>query len=680
LLFFFIAIMKSRKGRSGRGVDVADDDISSSPSGEDEEEDWESDEDFDEEPVASKKPRSRSKTASASSPTGKKDTLQKGGRRGAKASEEDDDDDEACPPGGRSRRANSGRINYREKFLSSDEEDFSELEDPDGGAGESPLRPQDVERGSDLVAEGRSPRRDRASRPSGSEYKVGTQLYKWFDAAPDSEWEARYYWGQVYGSYRNSNKMFVYQIVYEDGDQEDLEAHKMHKWVDEAQCAKPSPKSAADLARRVKLLRAPQKGVLAESNNRVENRQPNPATGKRKGATASTLEDSDAEEDGTAFASKKDAAAGKRKAEAAATLEDYDSEEADTSLASKQANGERGGLSAGRSPVAGKGTPSSTASQSPASKRQRHMKQLTLENCGVTSPARTRSPSPKKQPSPNVKKQLTLDSYFGAKPAGALPKTTRSTKTSAPARRSIKSKVPSREKAQAEDEEEEEIAVITEPQGMFDDMLDRFVRGVAGPEKHNGNLNTYLLPLLRKLSDRPLRVATMCSGTESPILALDMIQSALNRMFDTDPHLKKAREEHGISTILPVQHVFSCEIEPFKQAYIERNFHPPVLFRDVRELKDEQAHTAYGTMVDVPAEGAVDVLIAGTSCVDFSNLNSKKARRSRIINCWSARCSASSHAFPCSVFIRKPLMTAVKAAKHSMGCLRGFARQRHPSL
>jgi hypothetical protein len=35
---------------------------------------------------------------------------------------------------------------------------------------------------------------------------------------------------------------------------------------------------------------------------------------------------------------------------------------------------------------------------------------------------------------------------------------------------------------------------------------------------------------------------------------------------------------------LNVEHVFSCEIEPFKQAYIERNFHPLILFRDVCEL------------------------------------------------------------------------------------------------
>jgi hypothetical protein len=61
----------------------------------------------------------------------------------------------------------------------------------------------------------------------------------------------------------------------------------------------------------------------------------------------------------------------------------------------------------------------------------------------------------------------------------------------------------------------------------------------------------------QKLAGRPLRVATMCSGTESPLLALNLISRAI--------------EEHFGKT-LSVHHVFSCEIEPFKQAYIERNF------------------------------------------------------------------------------------------------------------
>lgn len=71
------------------------------------------------------------------------------------------------------------------------------------------------------------------------------------------------------------------------------------------------------------------------------------------------------------------------------------------------------------------------------------------------------------------------------------------------------------------------------------------------------------------LQSRSLRIATMCSGTESPLLALEMIRRSIE-------------VQYGVN--LGVEHVFSCEIEPFKQAYIERNFRPPILFRDVCEL------------------------------------------------------------------------------------------------
>lgn len=80
------------------------------------------------------------------------------------------------------------------------------------------------------------------------------------------------------------------------------------------------------------------------------------------------------------------------------------------------------------------------------------------------------------------------------------------------------------------------------------------------------------------------------SGTESPLLALGLISSSLESLMGSK---------------LGVAHIFSCEIEPFKQvcpdasinpfvdpslitrlcqAYIERNFAPPLLFRDVTEL------------------------------------------------------------------------------------------------
>ena len=106
---------------------------------------------------------------------------------------------------------------------------------------------------------------------------------------------------------------------------------------------------------------------------------------------------------------------------------------------------------------------------------------------------------------------------------------------------------------------------------------------------------------------RPLRIATMCSGTESPVLALDMISRAAEDAYDSK---------------LQIEHLFSCEIEPFKQAYIERNFQPPLLFRDIRELGNEKAVTAYGAAMKVP--GGADMLIAGTSCVDYSGLNTNQ--------------------------------------------------------
>jgi len=104
-----------------------------------------------------------------------------------------------------------------------------------------------------------------------------------------------------------------------------------------------------------------------------------------------------------------------------------------------------------------------------------------------------------------------------------------------------------------------ELPPINEIPAIFADLVSR-AEGLKEVAEH--------------IKGRKLRVATMCSGTESPLLALELIQDALEA-------------QEGIR--LEVEHVFSCEIEPFKQAYIERNFHPPILFRDVCELGDGKA-------------------------------------------------------------------------------------------
>ncbi|GFF29000.1 DNA repair protein RAD5 [Aspergillus udagawae] len=113
--------------------------------------------------------------------------------------------------------------------------------------------------------------------------------------------------------------------------------------------------------------------------------------------------------------------------------------------------------------------------------------------------------------------------------------------------------------------------------------------------------------VLSHLGSRPLRIVTMCSGTESPLLALEMVQNVLRKNFGKP---------------FQFRHLFSAEIVPFKQAYIERNFHPRFLFRDVKQLKDRFAQTAYGSLEKIPKNP--DLVIAGFSCVDFSGLNNKR--------------------------------------------------------
>lgn len=113
--------------------------------------------------------------------------------------------------------------------------------------------------------------------------------------------------------------------------------------------------------------------------------------------------------------------------------------------------------------------------------------------------------------------------------------------------------------------------------------------------------------LLRDIkNDLTLRVATVCSGTESPVLALQLIQ--------------EQAKKHGVE--INVEHVHSCENAPFKACYIRRNFPNVPVFRDVVQLgnaaeSNSKGITMLGCQMDVPD---ADVLVAGTSCKDFSTL------------------------------------------------------------
>ncbi|KPI40212.1 uncharacterized protein AB675_11230, partial [Cyphellophora attinorum] len=138
---------------------------------------------------------------------------------------------------------------------------------------------------------------------------------------------------------------------------------------------------------------------------------------------------------------------------------------------------------------------------------------------------------------------------------------------------------------------------LSDLSSMMDHMAQRLLNGDKLSQSFLNGATMY--------NDFGLRIFTMCSGTEAPILALDMIQEALQR--------------RGMS--FNYKHVASAEIEPYKQGYIELNFDPPLLFRDVTDFTkdDGVANTAYGAQVAVPNN--CHIVVAGSACVDYSNLN-----------------------------------------------------------
>ena len=114
---------------------------------------------------------------------------------------------------------------------------------------------------------------------------------------------------------------------------------------------------------------------------------------------------------------------------------------------------------------------------------------------------------------------------------------------------------------------------------IMDDMVDR---ACSEPAMFNN--------LRKSLAGAPLRVATMCSGTESPLLALDEVKacefttSVIMHANSDQPTALAARGAN-----LRYEHCFSAEIEPYKQAYIQANFAPKTIFSDVNELCNSTA-------------------------------------------------------------------------------------------
>ena len=121
--------------------------------------------------------------------------------------------------------------------------------------------------------------------------------------------------------------------------------------------------------------------------------------------------------------------------------------------------------------------------------------------------------------------------------------------------------------------------------------------------------------------NRPLRIGTACSGTDSPVAVFAALGKAM-------PSLK-------------IEHVFSCEVDQKKREWITQNFPKlPYLFGDVQDLAKGRAWN-YATEMEVQVP-PVDILVAGFVCKSVSVENNQ---REKYANCIKEACGLTGETF-----------------------------------
>ena len=142
---------------------------------------------------------------------------------------------------------------------------------------------------------------------------------------------------------------------------------------------------------------------------------------------------------------------------------------------------------------------------------------------------------------------------------------------------------------------------FVDPAGL--DIEDRGVEWIV--EAQCEKLMPLIVDATKHGEFKGLSMATACSGTDAPVVAMRVVQEMLER--------------RGLN--FNFNHVMSCELEPYKQSFIARNNPGVLLFPDIRTIgacnKGAKATTVYGGLAKVPT---ADMIVAGTSCKDFSNL------------------------------------------------------------
>ena len=139
-------------------------------------------------------------------------------------------------------------------------------------------------------------------------------------------------------------------------------------------------------------------------------------------------------------------------------------------------------------------------------------------------------------------------------------------------------------------------------------LLQRLASHHCAAQNKNDNVDNESLGELTY----PIQLQTACSGTDAPSIALGLIKESLDKMCANEDN--DSKKGH----LFEYTHEMSCEIEPFKQAYIGRNFPGVPLFPDITKLTaSDEVLDVYGRPQLIPHG---NLFVAGTSCKDFSML------------------------------------------------------------
>lgn len=478
--------------------------------------------------------------------------------------------------------------------------------------------------------------------PKECRFAVGTFLKKEFDAG--------WFEGRVVStttSYTHEGSQFLYQILYQDGDGEDLLHQELEPWVVQEDGPILDASQTQAWADEVRL-----KSKFVNHNDKVDNEEEEVMVELPQEPDESKQSTKRPKDDGTS----KDSPPLKKRA---AVLEESPSENQDSNL---PPSNKKHTLIKGWSFL--NGTPKEANKK--RTKSGRTTKAVTYKDDDSDSDDEFLESDEESIPKPQTKKQKTKkvvdseseDDYEDmqeeeeseeeeellledSEEEEAVAPLSRSTKKKASTKKQQKQKATpasssSRKAAppssNKNDLQAELHAKLQKDRGMFKPTNnpqklppDQYVDPV-GVDPTHGIVESIvaaqvskvggLLHMIKHKGDSsatpgeltyPLQLQTACSGTDAPSIALGLIQESLDKLAGN----------HNFK----YTHEMSCELEPFKQSYIGRNFPGVLLFPDITKLTaSAKVEDVYGRPQSLP-DG--NFFVAGTSCKDFSMLKTR---------------------------------------------------------